>query len=252
MQTDEVRDLLICGVRWELNEKPNTYMIMDIPSQSPQTTPSQRAQSTIVPPIAPTQSVSTATAIAMAARPNDMNALCRMIDEFNHPLRAGATNVVLPHVAKNPNGLLILTDMPGADDDATGKILSGATGEIMDKMLAAIGMSRENVSILPMLFWRTPGGRAPTRNEIDLVRPFVNRAIELLSPRVILSLGSLPAIEVANIQIARDHGKIIDLDNDRKFIAIYHPNYLLLKPSAKRDAWAALQDVEKLLKTVEK
>ncbi len=251
MQMDDVRDLLLCGVKWELNEKPNTYMVTaPQPIQQHTATNLRNHVAAIVPPIAPVQSVSTTTAISMAARPTDMDALCRMIDEFNHPLRVGATNVVLPHVAKNPNGLLILTDMPGADDDATGKILTGATGELLDKMLAAIEMSRENVSILPMLFWRTPGGRTPTRNEIDLARPFVDRAIEMLSPRIILTFGSLPAAEVGNIQIARDHGKIVDLENGCKMIAMYHPNYLLLKPSAKREAWNVLQEVQKLLKTV--
>jgi DNA polymerase len=173
-----------------------------------------------------------------------------MIAEFNHPLRGGATNVVLPWVAPNPNGLVILTDMPGADDDASGKILTGAAGDLMDKMLAAIEMSRESVSIVPMLFWRTPGGRTPTREEIDLARPFVDRAIEMLNPRLVLTLGSLPATEIGNVQIARDHGKVIDLANGIKLIAMYHPNYILLKPSAKREAWAALQDAQKLLKTV--
>lgn len=252
MQSEELRDLLICGVKWELNEKPNTYMKSNIQpaQQSSSFSMGQHATSAIVPPIAPAQSISTATAVAMAARPTDIDALCRMISEFGHPLRAGATNVVLPSVATNPNGLLILTDMPGADDDASGKILSGPTGELMDKMLAAIDMSRENVSIVPMLFWRTPGGRTPTRDEIDLARPFVDRVIEMLAPRVILTLGSLPAAEVGNIQIARDHGKIVDLANGSKLIAMYHPNYLLLKPSAKREAWTALQDAQKLLKTV--
>jgi DNA polymerase len=101
-----------------------------------------------------------------------------------------------------------------------------------------------------MLFWRTPGGRTPTREEIDLARPFVDRAIEMLNPRLVLTLGSLPATEIGNVQIARDHGKVIDLANGIKLIAMYHPNYILLKPSAKREAWAALQDAQKLLKTV--
>ena len=210
----------------------------------------QKTSNTIVPPISPVQTVSESTAVAMAARPTDLDSLCRMIAEFNHPLRGGATNVVLPWVAPKPNGLVIVTDMPGADDDATGKILSGPTGELMDKMLAAINMSREMVSIIPMLFWRTPGGRGPSRDEIILARPFVDRAIEMLAPRVILAIGSLPATELGNIQIARDHGKIVELDNGIKLVAMYHPNYILLKPAAKRDAWSVLQNIENLLKIV--
>ncbi len=249
MHTEELQDLLISGVKWELSEEPTTTLATQPITPTPQGTTS-KLSGVVVPPIAPVQTISQTTAISMAARPNDMDALCRMIAEFNHPLRNCATNVVLPAIATNPNGLVILTDMPGADDDASARILSGASGELLDKMLAAIDMSRENVSIVPMLFWRTPGGRGPTREEIDLARPFVDRVLEMLAPRVILTLGSLPAIELGQVQIARDHGKIIDLANGVKLIAMYHPNYILLKPSAKRDAWAALQDAQKLLKTV--
>lgn len=244
---EELQDLMISGVKWELDEHATTRL--ESVTQDQQTTTPKKTTGTVVPPIAPVQTVSQSTAVSMAARPSDMDALCRMIAEFNHPLRDGATNVVLPMIAKNPNGLVIVTDMPGADDDASGKILSGATGELMDKMLAAIDMSRDNVSIVPMLFWRTPGGRGPTRSEIDLARPFVDRVIEMLAPRVILTLGSLPAVELGGVQIARDHGKVVELDNGIKLIAMYHPNYILLKPSAKRDVWATLQDAQKLLKT---
>lgn len=249
MYSSDLRDLLLCGVKWELDEAP-TVSLGASAEPTAQQKPQSRITTTVVPPVAPTQTVSQSTAISMASRPTDMDSLCRMIGEFNHPLRGGATNVVLPHIAKNPNGLVILTDMPGADDDASGNILSGATGELMDKMLSAIDMSRETVSIVPMLFWRTPGGRTPTRAEIDLARPFVDRMMEMLNPRVILTFGALPAMEIGNVQIARDHGRVVDLANGAKMIAMYHPNYLLLKPSAKRDAWAALQDAQKLLKTV--
>ena len=77
----------------------------------------------------------------------------------------------------------------------------------MDKMLSAIGLSREVVSIVPMVFWRTPGGRSPSRSELDLARPFVDRVIELLHPRVILTLGTLPATELAGLNLAKSHGQ---------------------------------------------
>lgn len=248
MYSEELHDLLISGVQWELNEHPTTSL--DTVITTPQQDATHKMSTTVVPPIAPVQTVSQSTAIAMAARPSDMDALCRMIAEFNHPLRDGATNVVLPSIARNPNGMVILTDMPGADDDANGKILSGTSGELMNKMLSAIDMTRDNVSIVPMLFWRTPGGRTPTRTEIDLARPFVDRILEMLNPRVILTIGTMPALEVGNVQIARNHGKVVDLANGIKLIAMYHPNYIMLKPSAKRDAWATLQEAQKLLKTV--
>ncbi|MBO4626337.1 MAG: uracil-DNA glycosylase [Alphaproteobacteria bacterium] len=248
MPHEELKDLLLCGVMWEINETPNipTCEKPSVQKQAPGALP---GTPTIVPPIVPVQTISLSTVESMAARPGDIDSLCRMIGEFNHPLRRSATNVVLPHIAPNPNGVIVLTDMPGTEDDASGQILSGTAGDMIDKMLGAIDMSRDSVSIIPMLFWRTPGGRTPTKQELDLAKPFVTRLIGMLSPTVILTLGSLPAVEFGHVQLSSGHGVPIDMDGGAKLIPIYHPNYLALKPSAKRDVWDALQNIQKLLKT---
>ena len=259
MSDNLLRDLDLAGVKWELADVP-----MSVPKTSTDSTDTLvssrpvvasvvaeigRATTSVVPPIAPVQTLSVETVRAMASRPSDMATLNRMIGEFNHPLRSGATNTVFPHLGGGK--LLILTDIPSADDDATGTILSGASGELMDKMLAAIGLSRESVSIIPMVFWRTPGGRTPTRQELDLTRPFIDKAIELLHPRVILTLGTLPAVEIANINIGKSHGVAVDISDGVTLVPIYHPNYLMLKPAAKRDVWSALQNVQNILKSAE-
>ncbi len=263
MQCNDLRDLELAGVRWELSEFPARLAksiaaaIAPVAPAAPDVahatvggvvgaTP-QRTPTSIVPPIAPIIPMSVETATAMAMRPADLPALLRMIAEFNHPLRTVATNTVLPHVAQNPNGLVVITDVPGGEDDETGRILSGAAGELLDKMLAAIGMGRECASIMPLVFWRTPGGRSPTRTELDLCRPFVNRALELLHPRAILTLGTLAASEIAGAALPRAHGEITNAACGAKCVPIFHPNYLILKPAAKRDAWTALQKLEKLL-----
>ena len=255
MCNSDLRDLVLAGIHWELTDVPLVMAAAaraatvqnDAPSHQP-----ARTQTSIVPPIAPQQSISVETATAMAARPADMDALCRMISEFNHPLRAGVTNVVLSHVAPRPNGLVVVTDIPSGDDDASGRLLSGAAGELLDKMLAAIGMSRDTVSIVPLLFWRTPGGRTPTDGELELARPFVNRIFEMLKPRFILTLGTLAAMRVANATLPRAHGATVALENGVTAMPIYHPNYLMLKPAAKRDAWTALQTVQNLLNSADK
>lgn len=251
MYCESLQDLLLSGVKWEINENPNmpNYPNSANIGTSANTT---RTPTTIVPAIAPTQTISLTTATSMATRPSDIDSLCRMIDEFNHPLRRSAKNVVLPHIAPNPNGVMILTDMPGAEDDASGNILSGSTGETVDKMLNAIEMSRDSVSIVPMLFWRTPGGRTPTSEEIALARPFIDRIIEMTKPTLILTLGALPASEIGNVSLSKKHGVPVDTVYGIKLLPIYHPNYMALKPSAKRDVWAALQNIQNLLKTVEK
>lgn len=251
MSNGTLRDLYLAGVRWEITDVPlvRANIVTQSQTVAPVADTVGRIVTRVVPPIAPVSPISVETVAAMAVRPTDISALNRMVCEFNHPLRSSVTNTVGIHVAPNPNGMIILTDMPSADDDATGNILSGASGEMMDKMLSAIGMSRDNVSILPMLFWRTPGGRTPSREEIDLARPFVMRAIELLEPRVILTLGTLPAAEIGGISLGRGHGVPVVLDSGATVMPIYHPNYLMLKPTAKRDVWNALQNVQNLLKS---
>lgn len=264
MQCNDLQDLVLAGVRWELGEYPTVSLGTVAPTPTPPAEDSvaaaaaivppttMRTPTAIVPPISPIIPMSLETARAMASRPSDMPALVRMIAEFNHPLRSGATSTVLPHVAQNPNGVVIITDIPSGEDDASGQILSGAAGELLNKMIGAIGMSRDNVSLLPLIFWRTPGGRTPTRAEMDLCRPFVNRALELLQPRIILTLGTLAAAEIAGASLPRGHGVICQTPGGVQCMPIFHPNYLILKPTAKRDAWTALQTIENLLKNPQK
>ncbi len=260
MSDFNLRDLDLAGIRWEITDEP--IMAPRVQTAVPEATitPSRptvativaeigRAAASVVPAVAPMQTMSIDTVRAMAARPTDMATLNRMIGEFNHPLRATATNTVLPHVGRGR--LMILTDVPGADDDASGDILSGAAGELMDKMLNAIGESRETTSIVPIIFWRTPGGRSPSQSELDMARPFVDKAIELIKPRVILTMGTLPAAQMINANLAKSHGVATVMENGAICVPIFHPNYLILKPAAKRDVWNALQNVQNILKTAE-
>lgn len=236
--------LNLCGVKWELSE---TQVTTD-PIKTQDTTNTNTktdAQVSVIPVSAPI-SIDYATSAAQNA--GDLATLATAIEQFNHPLKQFVKNTAMPHLADNTE-LLIITDAPSADDDDNGAILTGAAGELMDKMLGAIGMTRANVSIVPLIFWRTPGGRSPAREELDLGRPFVNRAIDLLRPRVILTLGILTAAEIVNAKLPKDHGTLFETANGTPVLPIYHPNYLMLKVDAKKDAWEALQKLQKLLKT---
>lgn len=248
-----LKDLQMAGVNWELTEIPMALYakalqeVKEEKKEEKKEVPVlQRVATSVVPPIEPVVPMSLDIAKAMALRPLDLEALSRMISEFNHPLRSGATNIVLPHIAKSE--ILLITDIPSSEDDATGRILSGASGELLDKMLAAIGLSRDVVSILPLIFWRTPGGRSPTRSELDLSRPFVDRFIELSKPKLIITMGTLAAAEIGNLHLPKDHGKFTEIKSGVNLVPIYHPNYLLLKPTAKREVWVILQEIQKLLK----
>jgi DNA polymerase len=167
-------------------------------------------------------------------------------------LKQFVKNTALPHFAQsNSHGLLVITDAPSTDDDNIGKILTGAGGELMDKMLSSIGLSRDVVSIVPLVFWRTPGGRTPVREELDLAKPFVDRAIALLRPKAVLTLGVLTAIEIAGAKLPKEHGNQFATADGTPVFPIYHPHYLILKPDAKKDVWETLQKLQKLLKNTE-
>lgn len=249
MGSNALQDLNLAGVRWELAEtvSKKTFNQTSTLQNISGMTNRQTSKSIIVPPSVP---INLDTVKSMVTRPTDINSLLRMICEFNHPLRNGVTNVVLPNIAKKPNGLLIITDMPSTDDDLTGNILSGKAGELVDKMLSAIEMSRNEVSLIPLIFWRTPGGRTPTREELDLVRPFIDKIISMLQPKIILTFGTLAATEIAHVNLINKHGDETQSEYGCKIIPVYHPNYLILKPSAKRDVWNALQNVQKMLKNM--
>ena len=255
MRFGSLRDLDLAGVKWELTENPllGKAPIQRPVDDTPGTAPAAVApltapvtKSAIIPPTAP---IARASAGQVADAVSNKDELSAAIANFQHPLRQFAKNTVLPDWAESGCSVLIATDMPSSDDDQTGCILTGAAGELMDKMLSAIGLTRNQVAIVPLVFWRTPGGRSPTREELDLARPFVMRTISLSQPGVILTLGTLAAAEMSDINLAKNHGIMGSGPYDIPVIPIYHPNYLMLKPAAKRDAWDALQKLQNLLKT---
>lgn len=245
MENYALQELVMAGVQWELTETITKADEQKRPVQETFQTNRTTVKPVIIPAAAP---ITLETVKSMVARPTDIDSMVRMVAEFNHPLRSGATNIAMPNIAKNPNGLVIITDMPSADDDLSGQILSGTAGEMIDKMLSAIDMSRDNVSIIPLVFWRTPGGRTPTREEMDLVRPFIDKMLQMLNPRVVITLGTLATTEITQTNLTSVHGTEIKSDMGYTTVPIYHPNYLILKPSAKRDVWNALQNVQKMLK----
>lgn len=245
MGNNALQDLNMAGVRWELTESPIKQDTKHTPVQQTLLSSKDNQKQIIIPAAAP---ITLDTVKSMVERPNDIDSLIRMIAEFNHPLRSGATNVILPNIATKPNGLVIITDLPSQDDDLSGKILSGTAGELTDKMLSAIEMGRENVSIIPLLFWRTPGGRTPNREELDLSLPFVNKILKMLAPRVVITFGTLSTTEIAKTNLNDVHGNEIQSEEGYTIVPMYHPNYLILKPSAKKDVWNALQNIQKLLK----
>lgn len=188
-------------------------------------------------------------AARLAAAANTLQDLYDAIAAFDGcTLKVTAKNtVVADGVAGAP--VMLLGEAPGADEDRQGKPFVGRSGQLLDRMLAAVGLSRqENAYISNIMFWRPPGNRNPSTEEIATVRPFVDRHIELAAPKVLVFLGA-PA---AQTLLGRTEG--ITRMRGRWFnfrlagpdtadmppipaIATFHPAYLLRTPAQKRFAW---------------
>lgn len=151
--------------------------------------------------------------------------------------RTATQTVFAEGVATAP--LMVIGEAPGAEEDRRGVPFCGVSGQLLDKMLAAIGFSRtENAYITNSLFWRPPGNRTPSIEEITACRPFVEKHIELQKPKVILLAGSVAvrALLSDDSAISKLRGKELYY-KDIPVIVTYHPSYLLRQPSQKRLAW---------------
>ncbi len=162
------------------------------------------------------------------------------------PLKAGATKTVFADGVPGAD-LLVIGEAPGRDEDRIGKPFVGRAGQLLDRMLAAIGRSREeNVLISNVIYWRPPGNRTPTPMETATCRPFVDRLIELTGPKAIALAGGAPLqamLGVTGIMRARGRWREIETASGARFAALpmFHPAFLLRQPANKRLAWADLQ-----------
>jgi uracil-DNA glycosylase len=142
--------------------------------------------------------------------------------------------------------VMILGEAPGQEEDRAGRPFVGAAGQLLDRMLAAIGLSRDSpdpgraVYITNVLPWRPPQNRTPTVDEIAMFRPFLARHIALADPQVLVVMGNVPLTALLDTQgILRLRGRWADWQG-RPVMPMTHPAYLLRTPAAKREAWADL------------
>lgn len=162
------------------------------------------------------------------------------------PLKTGARSTCFADGVPG-SALLVIGEAPGRDEDAIGKPFVGRAGQLLDKMLAAIGRSRAADTLISnVVYWRPPGNRAPTQAEIAICRPFVERLIELTAPKAIMLAGGVPTLALtgaASIMRARGAWREISLPSGASFQAlpVFHPAFLLRQPAQKRLAWADLQ-----------
>lgn len=196
-----------------------------------------------------------AAARAIAAACATVDELASAVAAFDGcPLKAGARTTVFADGVKGAP-LLVIGEAPGKDEDQIGKPFVGRAGQLLDRMLAAIGRSRkENTLISNVIYWRPPGNRTPTQAEIAVCKPFVERLIELTAPRAIMLAGGVPAqalLGVSGIMRARGAWRDVTISSGAAFPAlpVFHPAFLLRQPAQKRLAWRDLQSLAARLTT---
>src|SRR5882672_3961280 len=144
--------------------------------------------------------------------------------------------------------IMFVGEGPGADEDAQGEPFVGRAGQLLNNMIAAMGIKREEVYIANIVKCRPRGNRTPEKDECDTCSPFLMRQIDVVKPRVIVALGAVAAknLLAINDSMANLRGRWYDFRGS-KLAVTYHPAYLLRDPRQKKEAWKDLQMVMKHL-----
>jgi DNA polymerase len=146
--------------------------------------------------------------------------------------------------------LMVVGEAPGADEDRQGEPFVGRAGQLLDAMLAAIGLARDQVYIANILKCRPPGNRNPAVEEVAACQGFLERQIDLLQPQLILAVGAIAAHNLLGSEesVGRLRGRVHPLPSGVPVLVTYHPAYLLRRPEEKAKAWQDLQRAAKLLR----
>lgn len=218
------------------------------------TRPAPPAPTAAPPRGAPTPAIRTEPASAAFRSARELAGAARTLEELAQAvsmfegcaLKATATNLVFGD--GNPEArIMFVGEAPGADEDRIGRPFVGVSGQLLDRMLAWIGLDRTNFYITNTVYWRPPGNRQPTAAEIAACQPFLERHIELVAPEILVAVGG-PA---AKALLARSEGimklrgrwfeyESVGMPRPVPITAIYHPAYLLRQPAQKREAWRDL------------
>lgn len=230
-----------------------TQSVLNIQKSLPVTAPAN-----ITPASAPVQGAFEALGDAkqLAASAKTLDELRAALDQFEGlSLKRSATQMVFSD--GNPKAkIMLIGEAPGEDEDRIGKPFVGRSGQLLDRMFAAIGLSRdENIYISNIINWRPPGNRSPSDAEIALSLPFIKRHIELIAPDIIVFVGgvSTKALLETNQGITRLRGQWKEFQTENMpapipAMAMLHPAYLLRSPAQKQLAWQDLLKLQKRIK----
>jgi DNA polymerase len=185
---------------------------------------------------------------AEADRGEALAALRREIGDCTRcPLCSGRTNLVFGE-GDPEAGLVFVGEGPGRDEDLAGRPFVGAAGQLLDKIIDAMGLSRDQVYICNVVKCRPPDNRTPTPQECATCGGFARRQLGIIGPKVAVALGGVSAKYLLGVDAAIGslRGRFHDL-GDIKLMPTFHPAYLLRNPSGKRPVWEDMQQVMKLM-----
>jgi uracil-DNA glycosylase len=250
------------GVDIALREEPNDWLSAEepAPAAAAEPAPAQRppapvrAVSASILPSAPVPQPPDAAAMAAreAARSAaSLDELRTILDGFDGcALKNGASRLVFADGTPGSR-LMLVGEAPGAEEDRQGLPFVGKSGQLLDRMLAAIGLDRGKVYIANIVPWRPPGNRTPTPVETQICLPFVQRQIELCNPDVLVTVGQPSTGALLNVQgIMKNRGRWFSYQTGTREIRampMLHPAYLLRSPIGKRLACRDLLAIKKAL-----
>jgi uracil-DNA glycosylase len=194
--------------------------------------------------IPPSSAAAERSARTLAGAASSLEELADALAAFDGcPLKFTATRLVFG--GGDPRAeVMLVGEAPGSDEDREGRPFVGVSGQLLDRMLTAIGLGREQAYVANTLYWRPPGNRSPTQAETAACLPFIRRQIELVAPKILVLLGGAAAKTMLNRAegITRLRGRPFDYESEGlkgpiPALATYHPAYLLRQPSQKREAW---------------
>jgi uracil-DNA glycosylase len=195
------------------------------------------------------------SARALAQAATDLEMLRSKMAEFDGcALKRTATQLVFADGLPGSR-IMLIGEAPGEGEDRIGRPFVGRAGQLLDRMLSAIGLDRQKVYIANVVPWRPPGNRTPTLQETQICLPFVERQIDLADPEYLVCLGGSAARALLGVHggIMRARGSWLpyprQTGRDIQALAMLHPAFLLRQPAHKRFAWADMRALARVLET---
>ena len=241
----------VAGVDFTIEETPRDRFAEAArppPPRPPVVAPSPAAPSLA---IAPPPDAAARSAAQIAAEAGTLDELRDAMNRFDGcALKKTATQLVFADGAPGAS-IMIVGEAPGGDEDRIGRPFVGRAGQLLDRMLAAIGLDRTKVYIANVVPWRPPGNRTPTPQETAICLPFIRRQIQLCAPRWLVTMGNPSTQTLLGVKdgITRIRGtwRVYEIAPGETVPALptLHPAYLLRTPAAKRWAWLDLRALRK-------